>query len=140
MALNQDEGAHQHYAPFESEFSELPGENPMRGFFGIVRLDGKLVEEKFLIKMAEALRFRGPDGVSIWTKEGAGGCFTRMQTGPAKQTEKQPVGLGERFWLWGDIRLDGCEELRKQIGESPGPSNTDVFPTIESSEEVFLRA
>lgn len=27
-ALNQAEGAHQHYSPFESQLSELPGENP----------------------------------------------------------------------------------------------------------------
>lgn len=77
-----------------------------------MRRDGKLVEEKFLIEMAEALRFRGPDGVSVWTKQGVGGGFARMRTGPAKQAQKQPVDLGGRFWLWGDMRLDRCQELR----------------------------
>ena len=38
----------------------------MSGFFGIVREDGQPVSERSLEEVAEALRFRGPDGVSIW--------------------------------------------------------------------------
>jgi asparagine synthetase B (glutamine-hydrolysing) len=45
----------------------------MSGFFGIAREDGNLLEEKFLEKLAEGLRHRGPDGTSVWTdgREGA---------------------------------------------------------------------
>jgi hypothetical protein len=58
----------------------------MSGFFGIAREDGHPLEEKFLEKLAEELRHRGPDGTSVWTSGRVGGCFARMVTGPAKQT------------------------------------------------------
>lgn len=107
----------------------------MSGFFGILRLDGKRVEEQFLVEIAEALRFRGPDGTSIWTKEGVGGCFARMETGPVRQAGTQPVCLGDRFLLWGDMRLDGLEELLRQLAETQCSLSADA-----SSEEFFLQA
>lgn len=107
----------------------------MSGFFGIVRQDGSTVEVCFLEAIAEELRFRGQDGTSVWTTDGIGGCFVRMQTGPARQAERQPVDLAGRYWLWGDMRLDGREELRRQLTESEPMLETDL-----SSEELFLLA
>jgi hypothetical protein len=80
----------------------------MSGFFGMAREDGNLLEEKFLEDLVEELGRRGPDGTSVWTDGRVGCCFARMVTGPAKQTERQPAVLGERYLLWGDVRLDGC--------------------------------
>ncbi|HYA63033.1 MAG TPA: asparagine synthase-related protein [Candidatus Sulfotelmatobacter sp.] len=107
----------------------------MSGFFGMVRQDGSAVDIRFLEAIAEELRFRGQDGVTVWTEGGIGGCFVRMQTGPARQAETQPVSLAGRYWLWGDMRLDGREELRRQLAESDSTLSTDP-----SSEELFLVA
>ena len=38
----------------------------MSGFFGMVRQDGKPVEERLLQRIADELTFRGPDGSSVW--------------------------------------------------------------------------
>jgi asparagine synthase (glutamine-hydrolysing) len=105
------------------------------GFFFMRRLDETPVEIHLLETIAKALTFRGPDGSDVWANGSAGGCFTWMQTDPAKQAAHQPAGLHSRFWLWGDIRLDAREELRSKIaenGQTPAPDLT--------GEELLLRA
>jgi asparagine synthase (glutamine-hydrolysing) len=105
------------------------------GFFGIVREDGASVEDRFLQRIADALRFRGPDGVSIWSDGGMGSCFAFMRTGPAPQAAKQPVESQGRFRVWGDIRVDAREELWREISRH----GTGLHPSA-SSEEYFLHA
>lgn len=106
----------------------------MSGFFGIAREDGNLLEEKFLEKLAEELRHRGPDGTSVWTDGRVGGCYARMVTGPAKQTERQPAVLGERYLLWGDVRLDGRAELLAELAIG----NMPIDPQASSEELLSL--
>jgi asparagine synthase (glutamine-hydrolysing) len=105
------------------------------GFFGMVRFDGALVEERLLETVADALSSRGPDGRNLWKQNNIGGCFTWMKTGPAKQASQQPVIWGNRYWLWGDIRLDGKAELLQQIEGNGNPGNPD-----RTSEELLLHA
>lgn len=107
----------------------------MSGYFGVARLDGKAVERKLLENIAERLAFRGPDGTSVWHDERCGGCFTRMSTNSAPQSEQQPVVLDRRYFLWGDLRVDGQADLRAQLGE-PKPA----AGTRETSEELMLHA
>lgn len=66
----------------------------MSGFFGIVREDGQHVSERLLEEVAEALRVRGPDGASIWREGRLGGCFAKMRTGPVRQADEMPLGIG----------------------------------------------
>ncbi|HVM74749.1 MAG TPA: asparagine synthase-related protein [Candidatus Saccharimonadales bacterium] len=107
----------------------------MSGYFGMARLDGKPVDRKLLEHVAQRLAFRGPDGISIWNNAVCGGCFTCMDTHSAPQSRQQPVIFGERYFLWGDVRLDGQADLRAQLGDA-----NLVFPTSETSEELLLRA
>jgi len=44
-----------------------------------------------------------------------------MVTGPAKQTGRQPAVLGERFLLWGDVRLDGRADLLAELATGNRP-------------------
>src|SRR5580658_1832637 len=101
----------------------------------MVRFDGALVEERLLETVADALSSRGPDGRNLWKQNNIGGCFTWMKTGPAKQASQQPVIWGNRYWLWGDIRLDGKAELLQQIEGNGNPGNPD-----RTSEELLLHA
>ena len=105
----------------------------MSGFFGIVRQDGMPVEERFLQRIAEELSFRGPDGKSVWVRGNVGGCFAWMRTGPARQASQQPAIWGDRYWLWGDLRLDDRESLQKHLAGT----DREVDAT---SEELLLRA
>jgi asparagine synthase (glutamine-hydrolysing) len=107
----------------------------LSGFFGVVRTDGAPVEERFLREIAAEMRFRGPDGSHTWSEKNVGGCLALMRTDPAAQAETQPVRAGERYLLWGDIRLDAREELREELGEQEFRIGADA-----SSEDYFLRA
>jgi len=107
----------------------------MSGFAGIVCADGGAPDAKLIERMAERLAFRGPDATQIWTRPGAGFCFTLLRTGPAPQASEQPCTLDGRVWLLGDVRLDGRDDLRRQFeqaGELLLPDVTD--------EELVLRA
>jgi asparagine synthase (glutamine-hydrolysing) len=103
------------------------------GFFGMVREDGAQIDENLLHKIVEQMRFRGPDGLRVWSDKGIGGCFALMRTGPAPQAERQPVELGGRYRLWGDLRLDARGELLRQVASDAGGGSV-------SSEELFLQA
>jgi asparagine synthase (glutamine-hydrolysing) len=105
------------------------------GFFGMLRSDGAPIEERLLQEIAAELRFLAPYGVNVWSAGNIGGCFALMRTGPAAQTERQPCQADDRFYLWGDVRLDGREELHGQIGNDFCGLGAEA-----SSEEYFLRA
>lgn len=107
----------------------------MSGYFVVAQLDGKPVDEQLLERIAGRLVLRGLDGTSIWKKENVGGCFTLMHTNSAPQSLRQPVVLGDRYFLWGDLRLDGQTELRSQLGDRTLATNSG-----ETSEELLLRA
>jgi len=107
----------------------------MSGFFGIVRQDGKPIEERSLERIADELSFRGADGKKIWSRGNVGGSFVLMRTGPAPQASQQPVIWQDRYLLWGDVRLDGREELREQLAEDGREPEAGA-----TSEELLLRA
>jgi asparagine synthase (glutamine-hydrolysing) len=107
----------------------------VNGFFGIVRQDGKPIEERFLDAIAEQLSFRGPNGRNVWKQNHVGGCFTWMQTGPARQASQQPVNWRDRFWLWGDLRLDARNDLLQQLADDELATETNL-----TSETLLLRA
>jgi asparagine synthase (glutamine-hydrolysing) len=105
------------------------------GFFGILRQDGEPVSPQLLEIVSEKMSFRAPDGQNIWLQGNFGSCFAYMRTGPAKQAAQQPVTWCNRLWLWGDIRLDGREELWAQA------TGNDAIEAADSSdEELVLRA
>lgn len=106
----------------------------MSGFAGIVCADGGTPDAKLLDRFAELLVFRGPDATHIWKRPGAGFCFTLLCTGPAPQATSQPCTLDGNVWFLGDVRLDGRDDLRREldgVGESTEDSATD--------EELILR-
>jgi asparagine synthase (glutamine-hydrolysing) len=106
----------------------------MSGFFGILRADGREVDQDLLQRLAVALEFRGSDGGNIWRRPGAGTCFAYLATGPAPQSTQQPVTLADN-WLVGDIRLDARRELTDRLYPR------EEYPSSElTSEELLLRA
>jgi asparagine synthase (glutamine-hydrolysing) len=107
----------------------------MSGFAGIVCTGGATPDPRFLEHMATRLTFRGPDAKQIWLRAGAGFCFTLLRTGPAPQSSEQPCTLDGRVWLLGDVRLDGREDLRRQLEQS----NESIAAEV-TDEELVLRA
>ena len=107
----------------------------MSGFFGILRTDGAVVEPRFLDQVAERLRFRGPDGGQTWAKDGLGTCFAYLDTGTRHQTRCQPVQLGRRYRLLGEVRLDARRELIAELLEKQWPATGET-----SGAELLLLA
>lgn len=107
----------------------------MSGFAGIVSADGGQPDAKLLERIAERLAFRGPDSTQIWTRPGAGLCFTLLRTGPSPQAAVQPCSLDGRFWLLGDVRLDGLEDLLDSLNAGSNKASLDC-----TNEELVLRA
>jgi asparagine synthase (glutamine-hydrolysing) len=107
----------------------------MSGFAGIVRADGGTPDAKLIERMAQSLAFRGPDATQVWTRPGAGFCFTLLRTGPSPQAATQPSSLDGRVWLLGDVRLDGRGELLRKLEQH----GEEISPAA-SNEELILRA
>jgi asparagine synthase (glutamine-hydrolysing) len=104
----------------------------MSGFFGIVRTDGAAVERRFLEQVAQRLRFRGPDGAVTSANAGLGICFTHLETGTRHQSRSQPVRLGERYTLLGEVRLDARKHLVEELRKNR------LAATQETSDEELL--
>ncbi len=107
----------------------------MSGFAGFVSAGEDAPDPRLLECMAARLAFRGPDATQIWSRAGAGFCFTLLRTGPAPQASEQPCTLDGRVWLLGDVRLDGREELRRELEQ-----RDESIPASATDEELVLRA
>jgi asparagine synthase (glutamine-hydrolysing) len=107
----------------------------MSGFAGFVSAGGDAPDPHLLERMAARLAFRGPDAAQIWSRAGAGFCFTLLRTGPAPQASEQPCTLDGRVWLLGDVRLDGREDLRRELEQ-----RDESIPATATDEELVLRA
>src|ERR1700739_2264602 len=107
----------------------------MSGFFGIVRADGTAVEPRFLEHVAQRLRFRGPDGAVTSANDGLCACFTYLETGTRHQSRSQPVRLGERYTLLGEVRLDARKQIIEELQE-----NRLAAPPESSDEQLVLLA
>ncbi len=107
----------------------------MSGFFGMLRTDGEAVEPRFLEQIAQRLRFRGPDGGHIWAKDIFGACFAYLETGTRHQSRCQPVRLGERYALLGELRLDARKQLIGELLENQQPVAEEA-----SDQELLLLA
>jgi asparagine synthase (glutamine-hydrolysing) len=108
----------------------------MSGYFGVVRRDGKAIDKNLLQRLATKLQFRGADQTSMWAGPEIGGCFTFLETGPAKQAKQQPVVLDGRYYLWGDLRLDGRKELIARLADGTAAH----FDDDVSGEDLLLLA
>jgi asparagine synthase (glutamine-hydrolysing) len=107
----------------------------MSGFAGFVSVGDDAPDPRLLERMAARLAFRGPDATQIWSRAGAGFCFTLLRTGPAPQASEQPCTLDGRVWLLGDVRLDGREDLRRELEQ-----HDETIPANVTDEELILRA
>ena len=107
----------------------------MSGFFGMVRTDGAAVEPRFLELIAHQLRFRGPDGVQTWAKDGYGASFAYLETGTRHPSRSQPIQLEGRYTLLGEVRLDARKELIHELLEKEQGAIEEA-----SDEELLLLA
>ena len=107
----------------------------MSGFFGILRTDGAAVGPRLLEQIAQRLQLRGPDGDQTWVKDGLGTSFAYLETGTRHQSRTQPVLLGDRYTLLGEVRLDARKQLIGELLEIQQPVTKEA-----SDQELLLLA
>jgi asparagine synthase (glutamine-hydrolysing) len=84
----------------------------MSGICGIVHLDGSPVEAALLNQMAQAMSYRGPDGIHTWLAGNVGLAHLALHTTPEAQRERQPsLNKTGDLALTADARIDNRTEL-----------------------------
>jgi asparagine synthase (glutamine-hydrolysing) len=99
------------------------------GICGIVNFDGAPADPELLRKMAEAMRYRGPDGIDLWHDGPIGLAHCHFWTTPEDVGERQPISSPDgRYWIVADARLDNRAEMMAQL-RSSGDYALDKTPT-----------
>jgi asparagine synthase (glutamine-hydrolysing) len=99
------------------------------GICGIVNFDGAPIDPELLKKMAEAMRYRGPDGINVWHDGAIGLAHCHFWTTPEDVGERQPISSPDgRCWIAADARVDNRAELMTQL-RSNGAYPLDTTPT-----------
>jgi asparagine synthase (glutamine-hydrolysing) len=88
----------------------------MSGIAGIVRLDGRDIDERSLRSLTGALAFRGPDRQDVWSDGCVGFGHTLLRTSDDVIPHQQPATLDGSVWITADARIDGRAELVRQLG------------------------
>jgi asparagine synthase (glutamine-hydrolysing) len=99
----------------------------MSGIVAIVHGDGRPVERLRLRRMLQAIRHRGPDGLTLWTDGPVGFGHGLMHTTPESLMERQPVSDGSCWLVW-DGRLDNRQELLVSLRATGFSCGTETDP------------
>ncbi len=82
----------------------------MSGLCGVVTFDGCRVERELPETMARAAAHRAPDGIDVWTEEGAGFAHLGLHLTAEDERQEQPLRAGGLICV-ADARIDNRREL-----------------------------
>ncbi len=106
----------------------------MCGIAGIWRWDGQPVEEDRLLRMAQAIAHRGPDGEGIWQEGGVGFVHRRLAIIDTSSRGAQPmISADERYVVTFNGEIYNYQELRRVCEERGSIFRSD------SDTEVLLQ-
>jgi asparagine synthase (glutamine-hydrolysing) len=95
----------------------------MSGIVGLWRLEGQPVARTELVRMAESLAHRGPDGGGAWNDGCVGLAHQMLRTTPESFRECLPLASATGdLVLTADARIDNREELIAGLGLPDRPS------------------
>lgn len=107
----------------------------MSGIAVVFNLDGRPAERELAGAMLDAIPYRGPDGLNVWSSGAVALGHAMLRTTPESVGETQPlVDERARLALVMDGRVDNREELKKDLGDRGFP------PRAETDAEIVLRA
>jgi asparagine synthase (glutamine-hydrolysing) len=88
----------------------------MSGIAGIIRFDGRPVEQGLITKMTAAMPYRGPDGINHWVRASVALGQYMLRTTPESLEETQPLtNEDESLVLVMDGWLSNWKELRAEL-------------------------
>lgn len=88
----------------------------MSGIVGIVNLDGASADPRLLARLTGTLETAGPDRQSVWLDGAVGLGHAWLKTSDDAAPETQPLTLDGRTWITADARIDGREDLIRELG------------------------
>ena len=107
----------------------------MSGIAGIIRFDGRPVEQGLITKMTAAMPYRGPDGINHWVRGSVALGQCMLRTTPKSLEETQPLtNEDESLVLVMDGWLSNWKELRAEL------LTKDVRLRNRADAELVLRA
>lgn len=111
----------------------------MSALAGAVRFDGRPLPPGLLARMAEAHRYRRPDGDVRWEEDGVGFAHAHHWTTPEAVGEEQPFSsVDGRYQITADARIDNRDELIRELaaaGAEVEPGSSDARLILAAFEE-----
>src|SRR5947209_6049359 len=107
----------------------------MSGFVGIVNLDGAAIDYGLLWKLTCSMAYRGPDAQDARSWGSTGFGHTMLRTTSEAEGERQPCTLDEDTWIAADCRVDGRDELIRDLDANGRRNVTDA-----TDPELILHA
>jgi len=98
----------------------------MSGIVGIFNRDGASVDRNLLGEMTAFMAFRGPDAQGTWVDGAIGFGHTLLRTTWEADREKQPCSLDGQVWITADARIDGREDLIRQLQAAGGHASNEL--------------
>ena len=90
----------------------------MSGFAGLLDFNAKPIDVRVLKRLADALKFRGPDALQIWRSGPVGLAHSLLRTTVESRHERQPCSLDAGSWIVADARIDARGDLRHRLQSS----------------------
>ena len=87
----------------------------MSGIVGIINTDGAPIDRGLLVRLTASLDYRGPDARAVWIEGHVGFGHTMLRTTDESVRERQPLSLDGSVWITADARVDGREDLRREL-------------------------
>jgi asparagine synthase (glutamine-hydrolysing) len=87
----------------------------MSGIIGLVAGNSRPVDRALLERLTGALVYRGPDRTGVWCSAEVGFGHTLLATTFEALRELQPYSLDGNFYITADCRIDGRDELRREL-------------------------
>lgn len=103
----------------------------MAGIAGIFGADGRSADVSVLRRMAGAVAFRGPDGISYWNAGPVALAHMQFFTTPESLEERQPLVSpgGEACLVWNG-RVDNREELKAELAAAGARAVDETDPGL----------
>src|SRR4051794_21347712 len=99
----------------------------MSGFVVTLDLHERAADRLLLQHLTDSLSGRGPDARATHVDGPAGLGFALLATAEDAADQHQPRTLDGSVWIAGDVRLDGREELLRELGANlPGACDAEL--------------
>lgn len=90
----------------------------MSGFIFILNQDGQKVSKLLMDELVDSMKGKGPDRQSIHLDNNIGLGHTLFKTTFEAEYDKQPESIDGNIWIVSSARIDGRDELVKNLGMS----------------------